>query len=182
MTLHEGSQESFSTTYEAEVLMSAMRVACVLAFALGSGVARADTAAEGGVDVPFQMLASGGNSQVHNAGVILINSDAELKRVWGLHAENPRLPVPPAERPVVDFSRYSVVALFGGSSIACEPYDILRVVNYSDKIVVEVDHPRQGHNCLCIAISVASYAFIRIAHVEKPFDAVVHSEAKECPE
>jgi hypothetical protein len=67
-----------------------------------------------------------------------------------------RLPVPPAERPVVDFSRYSVVAFFGGNSIACEPYDIRRVVDCSDRIVVEVDHPRQGHNCLCIAIAVAA--------------------------
>jgi hypothetical protein len=162
--------------------VSAIRVVCVLVLALGSGVARADTAAEGGVDLPFEMLASGGNSQVHNSGVILINSDAELKRVWKLHAENPDLRIRPAERPVVDFSRYSVVAFFGGSSIACEPYDIRRVVNYSDKVVVEVDHPGQSHNCLCIAIGSTPYAFIRIAHVEKPFDAVLHSETKECPE
>jgi hypothetical protein len=59
-----------------------MLVACLVVIAPASWAARAGTAAEAGAEVPFVVLVSGGNSQIHHPGVIRINSDPELQHVW----------------------------------------------------------------------------------------------------
>jgi hypothetical protein len=131
------------------------------------------------VKIQFERLNVSLALRVRENEFIVVRTDADLRKMWEQHAR-PKVPGTTVPRPPkVDFSRFFVIAFFGGHS-ACEPYRIADVLEYGDNITVHVSHRLQGDNCTCITIFAPSINVVIIKRTDKPLDHIINSERVDC--
>jgi len=132
-------------------------------------------------EIAFEDFA-GGNSRMDSPAFLVAYSEAQFRRIWTLHTTSAGIPPDPQPPPQIDFSKYLVIAFFGGGGSLCEPYRIAGVHEYPQKITVEINHPVQGRNCTCITVLATPYEMIKIARVAaaKPIDYVITSQRGDC--
>jgi hypothetical protein len=141
-------------------------------------VAASDPSAKTG-EIPFEDFA-GGNSRIEYPAFFVLRTEAQFRNIWDQSAATPSgvLPIP-----AIDFSKYLVIAFFGGAGSACEPYRITAVHEDSEKITVEITHRVvQGPNCTCVSSLGTPYDMVRIARVGvlKPIDYSIKAQPVDC--
>jgi hypothetical protein len=105
---------------------------------------------------------------------VVAHTNEEFTTMQQLYAPSVQLskPRPP---PVVDFRKRIVVAYFW-HDFPCQPYRIGRVLQYPDRVTVEIIHRVMGKNCLCDASSMAAAAAVSIPRVDKRIDYIIKPE------
>jgi hypothetical protein len=173
-----------ATTHATSRVTRRIRGAVLAGFLLTSATvylcSTASARPEAADEIPFEDLAHGGNSRMLFPAFLVARTEADFQRIWTLHTTSPELPPDTRQPPGVDFSKYFVIAFFGGGGVACEPYRITRVLEYPERITVEITHPMQGRNCTCITILATPYEMVRIPRVVKPIDYTIKSNRVDC--
>jgi hypothetical protein len=146
---------------------------------LTNAVAQTDVPAK----IPFQRIEANLTLRVRTNEFVVVRTDEEFKTIWEQHArpEVPGTMVPqlPSRPPKVDFSRFFVVAFFGGYSV-CEPYRITDVLEFQKRITVNISHRVQGGNCTCTTMFAPSINVVVIQRTDKPLDYAISTENINC--
>jgi hypothetical protein len=140
-------------------------------------VAASDPSARTG-EIPFEDFA-GGNSAIDYPAFFVLRTAAQFRSIWDESASTPSGVL---QIPAIDFSKYLVIAFFGGAGSACEPYRITAVHEDSEKITVEITHHAQRPNCTCISSLATPYDMVKIARVAvlKPIDYSIKAQPLDC--
>lgn len=102
------------------------------------------------------------------------HTDEEFTKMLQLYAPSVQ-PYKPRPPPIVNFGERVVVAYFW-HDFPCQPYRIGRVLQYLDRVTVEIIHKVRGRNCICAASSMAAAAAVSIPRVNKPIDYIIKPE------
>jgi hypothetical protein len=157
-------------------LIASVLITCV--------TARTVSATEGGLDVPFAVLVSGGipGATIPTSVLIPARNDAELRLVWS-HLNAGRDADHLQAMPKVDFGHSTVVALFLAGGDNCDPYKIHRVIERGQGVTVLISHVQRiepRNSCTCASFVFEPYIVIRIPSTEKPLDFEIEEEAHGC--
>ncbi|MES2901087.1 MAG: hypothetical protein V4723_15265 [Pseudomonadota bacterium] len=101
-----------------------------------------------GSALAFETLVKAAFSGVAEPKNVVITSADDLARVW---AEHTATMSPRPELPRVDFNTHMVLALFAGNSKGCQEFEVNRVANGADGIVVDYIHRDINAQTICIA-------------------------------
>jgi hypothetical protein len=105
---------------------------------------------------------------------VVAQSDEEFSKMLQRYAPSVQLykQRPP---PVVNFGERVVVA-YVWEDFPCQPYRVGRVLEYPDRVTVEIIHKVRGDNCICSASSMAAAAAVTIPRINKPIGYIIKPE------
>ena len=78
--------------------------------------------------------------------------------------------------PIIRVGKYLLLFESGRAGERGQPYRIGRVLQYPDRVTVEIIHRVMGKNCLCDASSMAAAAAVSIPRVDQRIDYIIKPE------
>jgi hypothetical protein len=154
-------------------------VVCLLGLLASNVCCSPRTGPTEAVEIPFKVLASDKGSHGLQSTPSVARNEAEFQRIWVGSTPGSDYPQDVTSLPKVDFSRAIVVA-FLYDSTPCDPYELIGVLEYPDKITAEFRHT--GNECICSTIPAQWNIFFQISSgsSRKPIDYVIRSEPPVC--
>jgi hypothetical protein len=154
-------------------------LSCVLCGALIGCLSRAVAEPSASVEIPFERIDVSLGLRVAANEFIVVRTEDDFRKMWDQHAKPGTPGITASQPPDVDFSKFFVIAFFGGHSV-CEPFRIVHVLDFPDRVTVTISHRVQGDNCTCITVFAPSINVISVPRTEKPIDYVISSERIDC--
>jgi hypothetical protein len=144
--------------------------------------ASAGAPAETAHEVQFTFLASGNFSGVEAPAFTQARNPAQLRQIQTLfNAHASDVGGDPWPVPQVDFSKHVLIAFFAGGGDSCFWYHISRVLEFPDRLTVEVSHQVWGHGvCTCGGTAITSWAVIVVPATTKAIDYVIRPKPLDC--
>ena len=132
------------------------------------------------LDARFEILKSGymPGVSIEQSLLTLARNEFEYRAIWAQVTARTLLAT--SEPPKVDFGQSMVVAFFGAEGSNCDPYRLLRVIEHSDKLTLEIVHQVLGNHCTCGGMVAEPYILVRIGRTRKPLYFVIQSETHDC--
>ncbi len=121
-----------------------------------------------------------GYSSGHTSPAYYVIQDTETwSGVWNQHVQFMVYPAPPPE---INFSKYTVIAVFMGEvrtgGYAIRVYDI---VDAGASMIVKVEKTEPGPRCIVTQALTQPYHIVQIAKTDKPIFFETTTEITECP-
>ena len=123
--------------------------------------------------LPFVTVAEGARSGVRTPRQVVVRTAAEWRALWEHHAGTTAAAA--RARPEVDFSRFMIVAVFGGRSAAGERVRIRRVVREAGQVVVLIGVVRGPR----LAEATTSFHIVRLPRTDVPVVFAVEGARRE---
>jgi hypothetical protein len=155
------------------------RLSCVLCGALIGCLSRAVAEPSAPMEIPFKRIDVSLELRVGANEFIVVRTADDFRKMWDQHAKSGTPGITESQPPDVDFRKFFVIAFFGGRS-ACEPFRIVHVLDFPDRVTVTVSHRVQRDSCTCITVFAPSINVISVPRTEKPIDYAIRSERIDC--
>jgi len=133
---------------------------------------------KGDINVPFDSLTHRYYSSINDKRFVLLNSEAEYRKLWDeFYSELDQLPM----MPEVDFSKYSVIAVFMGvKNTGGFDIKINNITSSGGKLIVNVTETSPGINCIVTDAITKPCDFVRIGKTDKEAEFKVNSITADC--
>jgi hypothetical protein len=154
-------------------------LSCVLCGALIGWLSRAVAEPSASVEIPFKRIDVSLGLRVSANEFVVVRTEDDFRKMWDQHFQFRAPGTTAPQPPDVDFGKFFVIAFFGGHS-PCEPFRIVHVLDFPDRVTVSISHRVQGDSCTCIALFAPSINVIAIPRTAKPIDYVISSERIDC--
>ena len=117
--------------------------------------------------VLFTELASGTNADVTTRESYLITNDEELRDLWKLLRTD-------SERPTIDFTKDSVLAVFAGEEPTAGYTIAVRAITETNERMINIEIGAPGVTCGAAEVVTTPYQIIKVAKTDLP---LAHKDA-----
>ena len=125
----------------------------------------------------FQTLAFGFYSSHVEPGYYVVNTQKEWEHVWMKHTHTAAQSNPPQ----VDFSKYTVIAVFMGqySTGGCK-IRVREIIDTGLSVIVRVERTHPGKGCIVIEALTQPYHIVMVEKISKPVIFSTYVIVNEC--